>query len=462
MKYSLVIPVYRNEESIPRLLRTLDEINGALDAQLEVVFVVDGSPDRSFELLQSAMKDQKFSMQLLGHSRNFGSFPAIRSGLQAARGEYFAVMAADMQEPPSLIVDFFRLLAAGDCDVTLGTRAKRNDPWLSRISSRLFWGSYRRIIAPAMPEGGVDVFGCNQNFRKQLLTLEESRSSLIALIFWLGFRRKMVSYERLAREEGKSAWTFTKKLDYMMDSIFAFSDLPIRLLLRVGAVGSLSSFALGVTVLLGRVSGSQAVPGYAATILTVLFLGTLNLFALGLVGTYAWRGYENSKRRPLAIVATQFSHTPQPSVSTSTEAAGNQTPLGPKGVTLHKMKLATDPRGALSVGEFTRDVPFQAKRYFVVYGVPEGSSRGEHAHRQCHQFLICVRGQVTAVVDDGSQRKEISLDSPAKGLYMPPMTWGTQYNYSQDAVLVVFASDHYDPSDYIREYSGFLESIKST
>ncbi|CAN7710837.1 glycosyltransferase family 2 protein [Pseudoduganella sp. LjRoot289] len=310
MKFSVVIPVYKNEESIPRLLAAVQGMNLALDGRLEAVFVVDGSPDQSYAMLRDALPAQPFAAQLLAHSRNFGSFPAIRSGLQAARGEYFAVMAADLQEPPELVVEFFNALERDECDVAIGTRTTRQDPLRSRLASGLFWGLYRRLVVHDMPEGGVDVFGCNRQFRDQLLQLEESRSSLIALIFWLGYRRKLVAYDRQVRQEGKSAWTFSKKLDYMMDSIFAFTDYPIRMLIRMGTVGTLLSIGLGLLVAAARLSGAIAVPGYAATMLVVLLFGTLNLLGLGLVGTYAWRGYENSKQRPLAVVAAHLTHIP--------------------------------------------------------------------------------------------------------------------------------------------------------
>ncbi|WP_313311920.1 glycosyltransferase family 2 protein [Pulveribacter sp.] len=304
MKFSVVIPVYRNEASIPRLLVALSSMGRQLDGRMEAVFVVDGSPDQSFALLRAALDGLEFPAQLLAHSRNFGSFPAIRTGLAAARGEYFGVMAADLQEPPELLIAFFQALELDECDVAIGTRTGRHDPYTSRLASALFWGLYRRLVVPEMPEGGVDVFGCNRIFRDQLLKLEESRSSLIALIFWLGFRRKLVSYERLERQEGKSSWTFRKKVDYMMDSVFAFTDLPIRLLIRIGVAGCVLSALLGVLVLIGNLSGRITVPGYAATMLTVLFFGMLNLLGLGLVGTYSWRGYENSKIRPLAVLAS--------------------------------------------------------------------------------------------------------------------------------------------------------------
>jgi glycosyltransferase involved in cell wall biosynthesis len=308
MKYSLVIPVYKNEDSIHRMLESLSAINQKLGGQLEAVFVVDGSPDKSYALLRDAIGNLSFAAQLLTHSRNFGSFPAIRSGLAVARGEFFGVMAADLQEPSELFLKFFEVLASDSCDVAIGTRIRRNDPLTSRIASGLFWRAYRKLVVRDMPQGGVDVFGCNRKFRDHLLQLEESRTSLIALVFWLGFRRNFVEYERQVRQDGESSWTFSKKLEYMMDSIFSFTDLPIRLLFRIGVVGSIMSIGLASFILLARILDVIEVPGYATTILVILILGALNLFGLGLVGSYAWRGYENSKRRPLSIVASKSSN----------------------------------------------------------------------------------------------------------------------------------------------------------
>jgi glycosyltransferase involved in cell wall biosynthesis len=306
LTYSIIIPVYKNQDSLTRLIASLTKINAQLQHELEVVFVVDGSPDNSFLILKEGLSTLPFSAQLLGHSRNFGSFAAIRSGLLVAQGQFFAVMAADLQEPPELAIGFFTALINDECDVVIGTRANRDDPLFSRIMSQIFWKFYRRMVVPEIPIGGVDIFGCNRIFRDQLLALEESRSSLIALVFWLGFRRKFIQYERQARLEGKSSWTFSKKIEYVLDSIFAFTDYPIRMLMRLGIIGSLLSFAIGLTVLAFKIFGLIAVPGYAATIIIVLFFGTLNLVGLGLVGNYAWRAYENSKQRPLAIVAVRY------------------------------------------------------------------------------------------------------------------------------------------------------------
>lgn len=127
-----------------------------------------------------------------------------------------------------------------------------------------------------------------------------------------------------------------------------------------------------------------------------------------------------------------------------------------RGVTLHHLPRVLDLRGNLTVGEFDRSIPFEPKRYFMVFGVPNAEIRGEHAHRTCKQFLICAKGTCHVVADDGKNRQEFILDDPATGLYLPAMTWGIQYKYSADAVLLVFASEYYDPAEYVREYAEFM------
>jgi UDP-2-acetamido-3-amino-2,3-dideoxy-glucuronate N-acetyltransferase len=136
------------------------------------------------------------------------------------------------------------------------------------------------------------------------------------------------------------------------------------------------------------------------------------------------------------------------------------TGIGIGDVTLHYLKLVQDPRGKLSVGEFPTDIPFEPKRYFLVFDVPGKKIRGQHAHHKCHQFLICVKGHCAVVVDDGKCRREVSLDSPDIGIHLPPLTWGTLYKFSTDAVLLVFASDYYEADDYIHSYPQFLDIVQ--
>ena len=131
------------------------------------------------------------------------------------------------------------------------------------------------------------------------------------------------------------------------------------------------------------------------------------------------------------------------------------------GVKLHRLPRIEDMRGNLTVGEVGRTLPFAHKRYFIVFDVPSVEVRGEHAHRTCHQFLVCVRGGVSVVVDDGEHREEFRLDSPELGLHVPPRVWATQYRYSADSALLVFASEYYDPADYIRDYDEFLAFVRA-
>lgn len=134
--------------------------------------------------------------------------------------------------------------------------------------------------------------------------------------------------------------------------------------------------------------------------------------------------------------------------------------LGVGDVTLHRTKMVRDPRGDLSVGEFPKDIPFEPKRYFLVFNVPSEKTRGEHAHHNCHQFLLCVKGSCAVVVDDGHDRCEVLLESPDMGIYLPPLTWGIQYKYSSDAVLLVFTSHYYEAEDYIRDYDEFVAAVR--
>jgi len=137
------------------------------------------------------------------------------------------------------------------------------------------------------------------------------------------------------------------------------------------------------------------------------------------------------------------------------------TPARVRGVALHKLPFIKDMRGDLIVGEFGRTLPFTPKRFFLVFDVPSKEVRGEHAHRTCHQLLICVRGSCVATADDGTNRQQFILDRSDVGLYVPPMVWGTQHMYTPDALLLVLASDYYDPDDYIRSYDEFKTAVRS-
>jgi glycosyltransferase involved in cell wall biosynthesis len=300
--FSVVVPVYRNEESLPFVIERLEWLDAQFDGSTEAVFVVDGSPDNSILVLRRLLAASTLRSQLIAHSRNFGSFAAIRTGFLAARGEYVAAMAADLQEPVELVQTFFEKLSSGEWDVAIGTRIRRRDPLVSRVFSRTYWAMYKKLIQPDMPAGGVDIFACTRQVAQQFANLGESNSSLVGLLFWLGYRRVEVPYSRAEREHGKSAWSVKKKIGYLLDSVFSFTSLPISLILTVGLAGSLVSLVVAFVVFFSWLWGSIPVPGYAAQMLVLLFATGSILFALGIVGTYVWRTFENTKNRPGSVV----------------------------------------------------------------------------------------------------------------------------------------------------------------
>ncbi|BCJ08295.1 isomerase [Pseudomonas sp. RtIB026] len=199
--------------------------------------------------------------------------------------------------------------------------------------------------------------------------------------------------------------------------------------------------------------------GANCTILPGLTIGERAMVGAGAVVTRSVPPGAVVVGNPAKIIGHVDSERSSPLVADSScELGVTATQVG--GVTLHCQKVISDSRGCLTVGEFERSVPFTAKRYFLVYGVPAGETRGEHAHLKCHQYLVVVKGSVNVIVDDGRVRDEFVLDKPNMGIYLPPLTWGVQYQYSSDAVLLVFASDYYDAEDYIHSYEDFVELVK--
>ena len=299
---SVVIPIYKNEANLDRLLAELARVAGLAPVPIEVVFVVDGSPDRCLAILRERLPAAPFSSRLVSLSRNFGSFNAVRGGLEAASGDYIAVIAADLQEPPDLVLQFHQVLSAGEADIAFGIRTTRSDPWLDETASRAFWWAYRRFVLPELPRGGVDVFACSRMVRDRLVQFQESNANLIALLLWVGYRRAYVPYARQPRREGRSAWTLGKKLRYALDSVFNFTDLPIRLLLFVGALGTLTAVVFAIILLGARLLNQIEVPGYTAIALSVTFFGSITSLGLGILGQYLWLVLQNVRGRPNYLI----------------------------------------------------------------------------------------------------------------------------------------------------------------
>jgi glycosyltransferase involved in cell wall biosynthesis len=299
----IIIPVFKNEDNINTLIESIESLNTDFDGRITVTFVIDGSPDNSGLILIEKQEFLKFSSRILFHSKNFGSFSAIRTGLEFAQGNYFAVMSADSQEPPKLIKDFFNVLENDQADLVLGARTRRDDGFINDTFSKIFWAIYKKLVFPDLPKGGADVFACNDLVRTSFLSIKEPNSSLISQLLWLGYRRKFLPYNRQKRKHGKSAWQFSSKIHYMMDSIFSSTDLPIILALWTGFLGVLATIIFSVFLLIAHFSNSIEVPGYVSLALLISIFGSASIFMQGVLGSYLWRTFENTKNRPLRLIS---------------------------------------------------------------------------------------------------------------------------------------------------------------
>ncbi len=201
--------------------------------------------------------------------------------------------------------------------------------------------------------------------------------------------------------------------------------------------------------------------GANATILPGITIGQKAMIGAGAVVTKSVPAFAKVVGNPARIIGyvSADEHQPQHSVVALDKAPGS-IKLGVGKASLHRFNSVEDLRGNLSACEFEKELPFVPRRHFLVFGVPGQEVRGEHAHHKCHQFLIATKGSLSVVADDGFKRCEVLLDHPSIGFYLPPLTWGIQYKYTEDAALLVFASHPYDVNDYIRDYDEFLKFVK--
>lgn len=193
--------------------------------------------------------------------------------------------------------------------------------------------------------------------------------------------------------------------------------------------------------------------GANATLAPGIVIGEMAMVGAGAVVTHNAPPHSKLAGNPARIIG-YVDASPEAPAARLVEEVRAATPLGEAMV--YRLPRAKDLRGSLSFGEVHRQVPFEVKRYFLVFGVASEHIRGEHAHRTLQQFLVCVAGRCHVVTDDGTSRHEVVLDSPAKGVHIPAMVWATEYKFTQDAVLLVLASEYYDPNDYIRDYGDFV------
>jgi dolichol-phosphate mannosyltransferase len=299
---SIVVPVYYNEFSLPRLFESLLRLEDKLKEKeicVELIFVDDGSGDGSFsELIKIKTKRQK--TKIIKHSHNFGSIRAIKTGFRFVTGECFTFLAADLQDPPELIEQMVDQWLNGAKYVTC-VRAHRDDPLFSRIFSYLYYQLVRLFVVKDFPKGGYDLALMDKIMLPYLL--QSGKNINISLFAYsLGFAPAVIYYDRQKRQDGKSRWTFAKKFNYLIDSLLGFSVVPLRLISWMGVALAFPSFVYGLIVILYVLVNGAVVPGFAALATLISFLFGLLLIMLGVIGEYIWRIFDQLSGTPESVI----------------------------------------------------------------------------------------------------------------------------------------------------------------
>lgn len=301
-QYSLVLPIYNEEDTIPELVRRLGELMDKFDGEAEAILVDDGSSDSSYQLMIAARKtDPRF--KLLRLSRNFGHQIAVTAGLDVASGEAVIVMDADLQDPPEVALDLAARWREG-YDVVYAVREERHgDSPFKRATAAGFYRLFKRMSDVDVPLDVGDFRLVDRRALDAFRSMRESNRYVRGMFSWIGFRQVGVPFAREERFAGETKYPLRKMVKFATDGIVSFSAYPLRLALKVGFVVSAFSFLLGIVFLVSRLAGFYSVPGLASVAVFVAFLGGIQLLLLGIMGEYIARIHDEVKGRPLYLVS---------------------------------------------------------------------------------------------------------------------------------------------------------------
>lgn len=304
MKVSIVVPVYYNEDNLIPLYTDLKEkIIDTINYEYEIVFVNDGSKDKSFEVMQQ-IREKDSNVKIFSLSRNFGSHAAILCGLSKCTGDCAVIKAADLQEPTELILEMVESWKQGN-NVVLAVREGREESKRQTFFANTYYNIVRKTALPSMPEGGFDVYLIDRKVINVLCSLDEKNSALTGQILWSGFKTSVVPYTRKAREIGTSKWTLKKKIRLVMDTLFSFSSLPITIVSGIGTISFVASIIWALCVLIFKVVGLIKVSGWTTLFIFNLFSFGVIMLTLGILGNYIWRTFDASRNRPPYIVEVE-------------------------------------------------------------------------------------------------------------------------------------------------------------
>jgi polyisoprenyl-phosphate glycosyltransferase len=302
-EYTIVVPVYNEQEVLPALTERLAWLLDRLDGTAEVILVDDGSRDGSYALMLDAnARDPRFKLVQL--SRNFGHQVAITAGLDVAAGRAVIVMDADLQDPPETVLVMAERWREG-YDVVFGVRRERvGESRFKRFSAAAFYRLLQRLADVELPTDVGDFRLLDRRAVDAYRAMRESDRYVRGMISWVGFSQTGIVYDRDERRAGSTKYPLRKMLRFAADGIVSFSNAPLRLALALGFFVSASAFVYGFVAILLKATGAFTVPGWTSIIFVTSILGGVQLIVLGIIGEYVGRTYIEAKRRPLYVVGS--------------------------------------------------------------------------------------------------------------------------------------------------------------
>lgn len=304
MKISLVIPCYNEEEALPVFYNELCKVMSDMkDYTFELLFVDDGSKDKTLDVLQKfALDDER--VKYIAFSRNFGKEAAMYAGFCNATGDYTAVMDADMQDPPSLLPEMVKILESGEYDSVATRRATRKgEPKLRSFFARMFYKLMNKISDADIVDGARDFRLMKREMVEAIVDMCESNRFSKGIFGWVGFKTYWMSYENVERVAGKTKWSFWKLFKYSIDGITNFSSTPLKISSVMGFIFTLISLIMMVFVFVRALIFQDPVQGWPSLVCIILFIGGIQLFCIGIIGQYISKMYIETKKRPHYIVA---------------------------------------------------------------------------------------------------------------------------------------------------------------
>jgi dolichol-phosphate mannosyltransferase len=300
---SIVSPVYRAENLVDELVKRIHQSVSSITSDYEIILVEDSGPDSSWnKIVALAEKDPKIKGFQL--SRNFGQHYAITCGLDQSKGEWVVVMDCDLQDRPEEIDALYQKAISG-YDVVLAKRDQRQDTFFKKFFSKAFYRTLGYLTGSAMDEQVANFGIYHRNVINAVCELRESIRYFPTMIQWVGFKQTAISVTHSTRDVGKSSYNFKRLLNLALDIILAYSDKPIRLMIKLGILVSLLSFIMGFYFSFQYFLGNVTVPGYTSLILSIWFFSGLLLILVGVVGLYVGKTFEGVKKRPIYLIQNE-------------------------------------------------------------------------------------------------------------------------------------------------------------